>query len=113
MENTIQKKSHEVQIYGHLYKVETGTRIWPDNWAGPTNLEGSDWDRAEFYLPSYQYRDTGVVAAVNIRVTGRTLQRRSFSSRLLIRVQIEFVGDGGESTFSKGWMLRKEAGDVA
>jgi hypothetical protein len=45
-----------------------------------------------------------VVMAVNIKVTGRTLQHRPFSDRYWIRVQIEFIEDGGESTFSSGWM---------
>jgi len=102
-DTTIQKKSHEVTIYGKLHRVEVGTLIQPDEWFGSTRLESSDWDKAEFYLPSYRYE--GVVTAVNIVVTGRTFQRRPFSDRLWVRVKIEFVRDGDEpSEFVSGWM---------
>jgi hypothetical protein len=108
MENIIQKRAHEVEIYGRLYRVGVGTTIWPDEWAGPTRLQASEWDKAEFYLPSYHYGDMGVVIAVNIKVTGRTFQRRPFSDRSWVRVQIEAVGDGEESTFFSAWMTSEE-----
>ena len=77
--------------------------IWPDEWAGPTRLESSDWDKAEFYLPSYRYE--GTVTAVNIRVTGRSFQRRPFSDRTWVRVQVEFLrdGDGSSEFVSARW----------
>jgi hypothetical protein len=103
MGNVIQKKSHEVQIYGRLHRVEVGTSIWPDEWIGPTNLTASEWDGAEFYLPSYRYSEQGVATPVNVRVTGRTFQRRPFSDRYWVRVQIEFIQDSREITFSAGW----------
>jgi len=101
MENTIQKKSHEVIIYGRLYRVETDTMVWPDEWGGATRLQPSEWNGAEFYLPSFRY--TNQVRAVNIKVTGRTFQRRPYSDVNWVRVQIEFVGDGEDSTFVSGW----------
>ena len=102
METTVQKKAHEATIYGNLYRVEVGTLIHPDEWTGPAKLQSAYWDEAEFYLPSYRYDN--VVMAVNIKVTGRTFQRRPFSDRNWVRVQITFIGDGEESTFSPGWM---------
>jgi hypothetical protein len=95
---------HEIEIYDRVYRVEVGSRIWPDGWAGTSELQRSDWEGAEFYLPSYHYREIGTVVAVNIQVTGRTLQRHKSSAFRWIRVNIEFVGDGYPSTFSKGWM---------
>lgn len=41
--------------------------------------------------------------AVNVKVTGRTIQYRQGS--MWIRVQIEWVGDCEPSTYSGGWML--------
>jgi hypothetical protein len=99
---TIQKRAHEVTIYGRLYRVEVGALIWCDEWAGATKLQASDWEKSEFYLPSYRY--DGVVMAVNVKVTGRTFQRHRFSDRYWIRVQVEFLRDGdGPSEFVSGW----------
>jgi hypothetical protein len=98
---TIQKRAHEVTIYGRLHRVEANDLIWPDEWAGPSRLEVSDWEKSEFYLPSYRYE--GVVIAVNIKVTGRTFQRRPFSDRYWVRVQIEFLRDEGPSEFASAW----------
>lgn len=105
---TIQKKSHEVTIYGNLHRVDVGALIWPDEWDGPTKLEASDWGKAEFYLPSYRY--DGVVCAVNIKVTGRTFQRHRFSDSYWVRVQIEFIKDGDDpNEFVSGWWAPKGA----
>jgi hypothetical protein len=98
---TIQKRAHEATIYGQLYRVEVGDLVHPGEWAGPIRLQGSEWDKAEFYVPSYTYKNT--VRAVNIKVTGRTFQRRPFSNCNWIKVQIEFVGDGEPSEFVSGW----------
>src|SRR5262252_2171348 len=105
MNDTLKINDHEIEIYGRVYRVEVGDQIWPDEWAGASPLQKSEWRGAEFYLPSYRYRDMGTVVAVNIKITGRTLQSHRFSDCYWIRVQIEFVKDGDEpSEFSRGWM---------
>jgi hypothetical protein len=99
---SIQKREHEFEIYGRFYRVGVVAQIWPDEWSSATRLEASNWDRAEFYLPSFRYE--GVVAAVNVEVTGRTFQHRPYSDQSWVRVQIEFVGDGDDpSVFVSGW----------
>jgi hypothetical protein len=98
---TIQKRAHEVMIYDRLYRVAANDLVCPDEWAGPARLEVSDWEKAEFYLPSYRYE--GVVIAVNIKVTGRTFQRRPYSDRYWVRVQVEFLRDDEPSEFASAW----------
>jgi hypothetical protein len=64
-------------------------------------LKPSTWDKAQFYLPT---NSGGPIKelAVNVTVTGRTLQR--MQGDLFVRVKIEFVGDGEPSTFTGGWL---------
>jgi len=78
-----------------------GSYVVPELWRFGGRLTASDWDKAQFYLPTNQPVVKEV--ATNVTVTGRTLQRRQGS--LYVRCQIEFVGDGEPSTFSGGWML--------
>jgi hypothetical protein len=101
MENIIQKRAHEVTIYGRFYRVGVEDLVQPDEWAGATRLHPSVWEKSEFYLPSFRYTD--VVLAVNVKVTGRTFQRRPFSDRLWVRVQITFVHDGEPDEVCSGW----------
>jgi hypothetical protein len=96
------KPAHTVEIYGVTYTIGVGTPIQPEEWKYTTRLAASDWDRAGFRIPSGVYPDVSV--AVNVRITGRTLQRRPHSDMRWIKVEIEFVGDGAPSTFSPGWV---------
>jgi hypothetical protein len=43
--------------------------------------------------------------AVNVEVTGRTLQRLPYEESYWVRVRITFVGDCEADTETKGWML--------
>lgn len=90
-------------IYGNEVEVAVGSVIHPDNWRFSQKLIPSNWDAAQFCIPTGH--DYGIThLSVNVRVTGRTFQRRE--GDYWVRVQIEFVGDGEPSTFHGGWMLR-------
>ena len=90
------------EIYGREVEVKLDSYVVPENWRFGNRLIPSDWDKAQFRLPT---NSGGPITslAVNVAVTGRTLQRRQGS--LYVRCQIEFVGDGEPSTFAGGWML--------
>ena len=80
---------------------KVGSYICADTW-GKRDIFGvdlivSDWGKAQFRAPlAYD-------VAVNIKVTGRTVQP---DSRMIgwVRVEIEFVGDCEPSEFVRGWM---------
>ena len=57
------------------------------------------WPGAQFRLPC----PIGRMIAVNVTITGRTIQRRGGAD--WVRVKLEWVGDCEPSTFSKGWLL--------
>lgn len=91
-----------VEIECDVVTPMIGSVVEPDNWRLAERLLPSDWDKADFYLPTgYQCGITKV--AVNIKVTGRTLRRRYGDSQW-VRIKIEFVGDGEPSTFLGGWL---------
>ena len=77
------------------YPGSNGTRL----------VDGADFPAvvgyagADFGLPSYAL---GHAMGVNVKVTGRTVQRKWDMD--LVRVVVEFVGDGEPSEFLKGWM---------
>lgn len=78
-----------------------GRYVRPDGWSYGNCLEPSDWEEAQYRLPT---NSGGPVTslAVNVMVTGRTVQRDNASPA--VRVRIEFVGDGELSSFVSGWM---------
>ncbi len=90
-------------IYGVDVQPEVDSIVQPDNWPLSQRLLPSDWEAAQFRITTDQVVIPSL--AVNIKVTGRTWQRRQ--GNYWVRVQIEFVGDGEPSTFHTGWMLRK------
>ncbi len=75
--------------------------VKPDGWNVGGCLESSDWDAAQFRLPT---GSNGPIKslAVNITVTGKKV--RYYYGMEAVRVRIEFVGDGEPSTFTNGWM---------
>ncbi len=80
---------------------QIGSYIIADTWEnrGGVRLIKSDWNEAQFRAP------LKLNLAVNIKVTGRTVQfpyKSSTAGR--VRIQIEFVGDGEPSQFVGGWM---------
>lgn len=90
-------------------KKEAGLRLWVDSWNSyaPAVLEDSDWNRADFYTKT---PNTGTTVALKLEVTGRTFQRPfGFDAPECVRVRVEFVGDGEESRYAKGWLELKEA----
>jgi hypothetical protein len=64
------------------------------------------WDKADFAWDVFA-RGPIKEVAVNVYVTGRTVQWKSGCQ--LIRVKVEFVGDGEPSTFANGWMYFETA----
>lgn len=88
------------EIYGREVEPTVGSYVVPELWRFGGRLQPSDWEPAKFYLPTNQTVIKAI--AVNVTVTGRTLQRRQ--GDYYVRCQIEFVGDGEPSTFSGGWM---------
>lgn len=90
-------------IYGNEVEVKVGSCIRPDGWRFGERLTVSDWNKAQFRLPT---GSSGPIKslAVNVTITGRTWQRRE--GDLWVRVRVEFVGDGEPSVFVGGWMLR-------
>lgn len=87
--------------YGREIHVKIGSYVRPDGWTYGAHLVDSEWNMAQFYLPT---NSNGPVKslAVNVTITGRTLRRKDDND--CIRVKIEFVGDGEPSTFTKGWL---------
>ena len=84
-----------------------GKRVIPDGWGNPGNTSGSllipcdDWDKADFRLPT-GYHEFHYDLAVNVEVTGRTVQSKG--GCYVIRVKVTFVGDCEPDTISGGWM---------
>jgi len=79
-----------------------GRMVKPEGWSWHSELKGSDWTRAEFYLELNSFGPIREVA-VNITVSGRTVQRIEGCDA--VRVRIEFVGDGESSQYCSGWMF--------
>lgn len=81
-----------------------GSRVWIDNYLTFEILVDEDcWDKADFRIP------TGLKVieslAVNVEVTGRSIQYRSDCCEPVVRVKITFVGDGEPDQISRGWMI--------
>lgn len=84
--------------------IQIGTYVEPDGWRGfGENLEEGLDGFCDFYLTGTM---TGATMAVNVKVTGRTVQRRK--GGLWVRVQVTFVGDDEPSTTTSGWVLAYE-----
>jgi hypothetical protein len=66
------------------------------------NFSDSGYPGCDFRYPS---ATIGGSVAVNVKVTGRTLQRKNGAN--FVRCRIEWVGDCCPSTFSSGWLLVK------
>jgi hypothetical protein len=64
------------------------------------------WDKADFAWDVFCDGPIKELAA-NVYVTGRTVQWKSGCQ--VVRVRVEFVGDGEPSTFANGWMYFETA----
>lgn len=83
-----------------------GSYIEPDTWKIGGVLQGSFWDKAEFYIESGNMID--VKYAVNIKqVFNREREKRGSTWR---RVKIEWVKDGEPNVTSLGWMISNKVG---
>jgi len=88
---------------------KVGDFLKPDGWgkfAGEILQEDDGFKDSLF--PGCQFRLPSQVApdcqfAVNVKVTGR-VERKVNGSWGWWRVEVEFVGDGEESTFCGGWL---------
>jgi hypothetical protein len=89
-----------LEYYGREICVAVGSVIEPDEWVCGMALEASDWEGATYRLESCRY--PGVSSAVNVTISGRTVVRRAGNN--VVRVRIEWVEDGEESSYSGGYM---------
>ena len=80
---------------------EVGTYIELDNGAAGCLMACDDWAAAAFRLPVTRLR---IPHAVNVWVTGRTIQRNGVWGSRRVRVAVTFVGDGEPSVTLRGWM---------
>ena len=85
---------------------KSGYYIQLDGWKRCGQLRGSDgysddsFPGCQFYMHSVGGIESK--RAVNVKVTGRTIQYKSGIG--MVRVAVELVGDGEPSSFEKGWM---------
>ena len=81
-----------------------GSCIWFDEGSSCGVAISEDDGFSDSGFPGCQFRIQNTVGstAVNIEVTGRTIQRHEGSNA--VRIRIEFVGDCEPSTFSGGWI---------
>ena len=81
-----------------------GSCIWFDGGSRCGVAMAADDGFSDSGFPGCQFRIHNTVgsSAVNIEVTGRTIQRHQGSPA--VRIRIEFVGDCEPSTFCRGWI---------
>lgn len=92
----------ETTVEHRTVRVGAGAFVAPDNWAHGSFLSDcTEWTLADYRLTS----PSGVPCAVNVEVTGRTIQRAPYTGAARVRVRIEFVGDGEPSTSVGGWLF--------
>jgi hypothetical protein len=82
-------------------EITEATRVRVDGWKFFTSIEKSEWEAADWRIQSINY--DWLKLAINIRITGRTIQYREGCA--MVRCEIEWVGDGEPSEFAKGWIL--------
>lgn len=88
--------------------AQVGSVVYPDGSPASCRVlrPCTHWDQADFVWDVFGNGPIKEVA-VNIYVTGRTQQFKG--SALLVKVKIEFVGDGEPSTCVDGWMCLDSA----
>jgi len=88
-------------INGWRVEAKVGYYVCPILWKFGECLKSSDWDKADFYLPTgYTFGTTEI--ATNIYISGRKLIHKD--GGIYVRVQIEFVHDGEENVHTYGVM---------
>ena len=91
----------------NMRDAQIGDYVKPDGWNIGERLTGDD-GYSDSNFPGCQFRlqsSHEPNLAVNIKVTGRKVHYNWTSDK--VRCQIEFVGDGGPSVFSGGWLHYK------
>lgn len=81
---------------------ELGRRVQPDGWNSPSHLVESDWDKADYRLPSCNYLDLSF--AVKVQLSARSKKVYCSGRQMRVRVQITFVGDCQADVVVHGWM---------
>ncbi len=103
------KKTASVKLYGTDWRVELTAKVGSyieidDRASGGVALDVcDDWAPADYRIRGV----LGTHVAVNVYVTGRTIQTKSGSD--MIRIAVEFVGDDEPSSFAKGWLYCQSA----
>lgn len=85
-------------VVGSYVELDTDSR----HYFGEHLMACDDWDAAEFRIPVTSLR---VPAAVNVTVTGRTIQRRGPGGGRWVRIRVTFVGDGEPNVNRGGWLF--------
>lgn len=98
---TIEKSEHSEWLE-KAGQPMVGSRVQPDGWANSSNLVASDWDKADFRLPSARFTD--VAFAVKVSMSERSKKVFCVGNQVKVRVQIVFVGDCEADTVVHGWM---------
>ena len=103
IDETEKEKTMSLSFYqaGITPVPSVGTYIELDNGAGGQLLSCDDWARAEFRFPVTSLR---IPCAVNVQVTGRTIQRDGVWGSRRVRIAVTFVGDGEPDATIRGWM---------
>lgn len=87
-----------------------GMYVAPDGWRGASGeLIRSDWSEAQFRIisgtPATSPTDSGMIEpAINLTLTGRSVQFAPHNRAPRVRVRIEWIGDGEPSEYSHGWL---------
>lgn len=87
-------------IYGWDTTPQLGRYVKPDGWTWGSKLEAGD-SFSTFRIPVHSGGPITSLA-VEIEVTGRTLQR--VAGLRMVRVKITFPGDCEPDTVTGGWM---------
>jgi len=95
-----------VKRYGQTLTVEpvVGSIVKLDNGRCEAMLAGEDFVDSGFAGCDFRFPlpNAGLEVAVNIHVTGRTVQQRNGAE--WVRCKVEWVGDCEPSTFCGGWL---------
>ncbi len=89
-------------FWGNDVSVKEDRYIKPDGWAYGSRIRKDEIEFATWRIPT---NSGGPIEslAIEVEVTGRTLQRRQGS--YYVRVKVIFKGDCEPDTTSPGWMM--------
>ena len=99
------KKWNSITNYPEtMFEFKVGSGIIIDGWGYNEycQLMGSDWDQADFRVPTNQPVIESL-AVGNFRITGSTVQYRD-GGQPMVRMSFEFIGDDEPNTSHSGWL---------